>query len=364
MNKNDYTVLLTLKDRFAFTKRWLKYMSESEFPYKILIADGSIDDSVKMHLDGNKDKFKCLDIEYVRYPYDADYSMYYRKVAEALKKVKTRYVSFADNDDFLMAEGVQKSVEFLDAHPDYVACRGLISSIAVFGRKKDGDALNVFGKIGGICYRYYYSETIDSKSATDRVMSHSKRYDPTFYDVQLTEQLRARFEMLRDLDIENIYLAEYLTSYMTVAEGKVKRFSIPYYFRQTNTSSSCNSSESARYDFFERMLLPSWSHDYCNSAEAVAKIMSEKDGISHDEAIKVFMKAYKIHSGPNVIWSVKRENEKPLTVLNKVFRKISHYRTKLAQSFIWRRSVDVFGIRREYFKALQSIADFLREKDE
>ena len=39
----NLTILLTLKDRAPFTRRWLTYAAAAELPYRILVADGSSD---------------------------------------------------------------------------------------------------------------------------------------------------------------------------------------------------------------------------------------------------------------------------------------------------------------------------------
>ena len=41
----DLTILLTLKDRSAFTQRWMEYANRTSFPFKVLIADGGLDES-------------------------------------------------------------------------------------------------------------------------------------------------------------------------------------------------------------------------------------------------------------------------------------------------------------------------------
>ena len=40
----DFTLLLLIKGRHEFTKRWLLYMRKIKFPFKIVIADGENDD--------------------------------------------------------------------------------------------------------------------------------------------------------------------------------------------------------------------------------------------------------------------------------------------------------------------------------
>src|SRR5688572_7356273 len=117
------TVLLPVKDRAPFTIRWLSYANEIRFPFKVLIADGSSDDSTGRVL-GFKAHFPNVDYEYVRYPHDDTYSRYYAKMAEAAARVTTPFVAIGDNDDFFVVNGLRESVRFLADHLGYATCGG------------------------------------------------------------------------------------------------------------------------------------------------------------------------------------------------------------------------------------------------
>src|SRR5687768_2064628 len=63
------TIVLTLKDRAAFTQRWLAYAATA-LPYRILVADGGCDQTVAAAV--AESKSRGLDIEYARYPYRSE----------------------------------------------------------------------------------------------------------------------------------------------------------------------------------------------------------------------------------------------------------------------------------------------------
>ena len=66
MNPNLFTLVLLTNGRHNFTERWLKYMHEISFNYKILIGDGSNDENTnKLVSKINNDK--KLDIEVYNY---------------------------------------------------------------------------------------------------------------------------------------------------------------------------------------------------------------------------------------------------------------------------------------------------------
>ena len=119
---NDLTILLAVKDRVPFTKRWLAYAASVRLPYRLMIADGGSDEAAEPV--AATARAQGLDVEYLRYPFDATYADYYAKLADALSRVTTPFAVMADNDDMFIPEGLARAVRFLTADPAYVSCCG------------------------------------------------------------------------------------------------------------------------------------------------------------------------------------------------------------------------------------------------
>ena len=162
------TIVLPLRDRVPYTRRWMEYASACAFPFKVLIADGGSDDSAQALL-ADKRRFPNVDYEYVRYPEDKGYPDFYAKMADAMRRVQTPYVALVDNDDFLVVDGASKAIEFLASNGDYVSCGG------------QGAALWVVpgvGKEGGDCLygeRVEWKCTRESDSLTGKIAAERLR---------------------------------------------------------------------------------------------------------------------------------------------------------------------------------------------
>src|ERR1700730_724545 len=100
-------------------------------------------------------------------------------MSNAMGRVRTPYVMYADNDDFLGCNGIEKAVDFLEVHPDYVCARGhqvtfsvhsgvggspgsisgRINKLASDNDFLDADAPSAFERLkhGGLCHRMYYA---------------------------------------------------------------------------------------------------------------------------------------------------------------------------------------------------------------
>src|SRR5712691_1474243 len=168
---NGLTILLTLKDRALFTFRWMSYVNSTNFPFKVLVADGGADESVPQVL-ANKANFPNVNYEYVRYPYDQTYAEYYSKVVDALWRVKTPFVVMADNDDFFIVNGLREAVQFLSSHPGYITCGGQSAIFWVSPSKTNERKAFLFGNhVEWKCS--CDAQSISAESGRERIRSQS-----------------------------------------------------------------------------------------------------------------------------------------------------------------------------------------------
>ena len=115
------TIILFLKERKNLNKRFIDFFCENNLNFNLIISDGSkkkIDKSLLEQI--KKNKF----IEYFKFPEDKSYAIYYKKIYKSLKLVKTKYVFFASNDDFIIYKNLKKCVDFLTSQNKYIGCGG------------------------------------------------------------------------------------------------------------------------------------------------------------------------------------------------------------------------------------------------
>ena len=310
---NELTILLTLKDRPLFTFRWMAYANSIRFPFKVLIADGGKDETVPKVL-SDKTNFPNVNYEYIRYPYDVTYAEYYSKVVDALSHVKTPFAVMADNDDFFILEGLRLAVEFLRAHPDYSACSGHIGVFWVTPSEKYGHYSVAYGKQIESKWRCRPQSLVE-ETAAGRVRSQFLSYVETCYDVQRTEELRSRIETLRDLNLEDLFLAEYLLSSLTCVAGMVERIGRLYLVRQWNSPNSSGGTHQEKYgDALGQMFAKSWSDDFRKFVNVVAAALAAKDGISLEDARNHITQCYRSFIAPTLIECLLQEPTVPMTM--------------------------------------------------
>ena len=298
------TILLTLKDRAAFTLRWMSYLDQARFPYKVLIADGGEDERVPRIL-ADKASFPNVDFEYVRYPYDRGYADYYAKIADALSRVRTPFVAMADNDDFFIVSGLEKAVQFLGDHPDHAACGGQWALFWVKPSAKDA-AEPVHGRVEWKCRNNFQSNA--AATARERMRIQSLNADDVFYHVFRTGILARQFAIVRDLNPRDLFLVEQLTAYLTAIAGKTQHLEHLYLARQQNSPGSSGGTHQQKFgDWFGRMLVPTWSDDFTAFVDVIARALARADGIPIDEARDWAVQCYRMSIAPALLSNILEE---------------------------------------------------------
>jgi glycosyltransferase domain-containing protein len=269
------TIVVPLRGRNLFTLRFLWHANAARLPYRILLADGQVNDTVARHIENSRETFPNLDIDYVRYPDDTGYSRYFAKMADAMARVRTPYAMLADNDDFLGLNGIEQALDFLEANPDYIAARGrpiAFSAFSGFGAPDNG----VHGSLNGLRMSYE-DEDISSPLVGERLRQGGLSL-LIYYSVYRTEALATIWREDSEIDFSDLMLHETYHAMRTVTLGKVRtnRATITY-FSQNGTSTS---SDPMR-DWVGHLLRSRFSAD---SAEMVRRIAAAAAAAGADAA--------------------------------------------------------------------------------
>ncbi len=294
---DDLTIVLTLKDRVPFTLRWLDYAARAPLPFRILIADGGADNDLAQVVAARQSG--GLNVEYIRYPLDRAYADYYAKIADALSRVTTPFVVLADNDDLFVPAGLAAAVEFLGANEDYVACGG---QCAVFwlAAERQPDQDTVYGDADWKCSSQMHSDV--AQTARQRIVDQSLGASDVFYAVHRTELLRRQFETIRDFNPHDLFLMEQLVAFLTAIAGKCRQLDLLYIARQQDSPGSSGGDHQEQFgDWFDRMLLPTWSGDFTRFVDLAAAALARADGIAPGEAREAIIKCYKMSVAPSLL---------------------------------------------------------------
>jgi glycosyltransferase domain-containing protein len=275
------TIVVPLRGRPLFTLRFLWHANAARLPYRFIVADGEVRPELSRLLEDSRTLFPHLDVDYIRYPDDTDFGRYFAKMTDALARVQTPYVMLADNDDFLARTGLEQSIDFLDANPDYVCCGGGIGGFAVYGRK--------FPWLGGLCgplnrlaYRYMpYDRSLDlgSPSAAKR-LGQGLRNSWSYYAVFRSSALLTIWREVVDMNLSDLQLHEKYCAMRTLTLGKAR--SDPgtiAYFRQYWTTLR----SAFPKDWVHHLMRSRFSTDFAEILARISREAAAADGA--DQAV-------------------------------------------------------------------------------
>ncbi len=217
------TIVLPLRGRPLFTLRFLWHANAARLPYRFIIADGEVRSELSHLLENSAKLFPNIDVEYIRYPDDTDFGRYFAKMTDALQRVQTPYAMLADNDDFLALTGLERSLDFLDANPDYVCCGGGIGGFAVYSRNAP-QLRGLCGPLNKLAYRYMpydRSLDLDSPLVAER-LSQGLRNSWSYYAVFRSSALQTIWREVAELDLSDLQLHEKYCAMRTLTLGKAR----------------------------------------------------------------------------------------------------------------------------------------------
>ena len=212
------TLIIPTYNAPHYLKRILTFYSRYGPEFKIIVGDSSLDKNKKE----NKkiiSSFTELEIEY-RDEYKTETNPH-NKFADLVKQVKTKYVVFCAEDDFVLPNGIKRAIEFLEKNKDFVIAQGdYINFCIIDGR---------FQWEPG--YKY---NSIIFNNAKYRSFLHLSNYSiPTVYGVFRTESLKRIYQEMTNSKIDTRFFGELFPSILTLVYGKLKYLNILYGARNT-----------------------------------------------------------------------------------------------------------------------------------
>ncbi|WP_434772088.1 TIGR00180 family glycosyltransferase [Pseudomonas entomophila] len=213
--RNRLTVVLITHNRPAFLRRTLHYYRD--YPASLLVLDSSSQVDATLQAD-------FPHVEYLHLPQFA-YTGLQDKLAYGVERIKTPFMTFAADDDFLLFDGMTQSVAFLQAHPDYGVCHGY--GMMYVGR---GTEVQYFRRDKRV------QEDYGSDDPARRLVDFMGQFLPPFYAVTRTDLIQQWYRLLpagTSFEWQEIGHTFYL-----LTNAKARVLPIPYAVREANVGGS------------------------------------------------------------------------------------------------------------------------------
>lgn len=271
--KNDFSILLVLKDRPQYTKRFMNSLDGNGFPFKVLVADGGKDTEIPKLFEQNA--WPSVNVDYVRYPYDATLEDFYEKMNDAVSRIQTEFVSVMDNDDFILTEGIEKCLDVL-RDSRYSSARGRIDDMA---------GNNMYTK---------FPNSITGETVLDRVVDQTKHFHGNWHNVTRTKHVQACWSMLNITKPKNMRFTEQITGYLNVIWGDGYRGDFPWLIHDNGERIETETGSLQNHFPDQETWINSdyWLDEFNKMTELMGVSISCKDKIPVEEAMKEFTNTY------------------------------------------------------------------------
>ncbi len=217
MELESVTIVIPAHNRPNHLRRLLHYYEKVNV--KILVTDSS------------KISFPYLDefpwLNYYHFPNE----QFLRKIKNILEYINTKYVVYCADDDFIVPQGIEKVIHFLERHPDYNSGQG--HSVCFENIKKK--------IIFTPAYIRNFEKDINQEYPSERLIEFRNLYASLLYSVIRTSTFREMYLRCFDGDkliFKNLFLAEAYFNFYSLIEGKNITLPVFYGAREMITGSA------------------------------------------------------------------------------------------------------------------------------
>lgn len=300
---SDITIIIPTKNRQHYLERIVDYYTNSGI--HILIADATEKKYVKKLPDN---------ITYYHYPNIP----YCTKLNDVFEKIKTPYSLLCADDDFIVPDGINKCIDFLNKNPSYNSAQG---HYTFFYHSR-----NTLFYLPG--YMSAIGADFKEDTARERIQKFNKVGVQFYYCIHKTETLKAVFNYSSN-KFTNLNLVELFIGMSTLIKGKHKVLPVFYSVRELLYGSA---GKSHGLDVFSVASQYKEQYDYLFSE--IVRLLIIHDNIDEQEAVLFFKNSIQQH------------------INNRYSNKfsITKFLTKIAKAvipFSWRKSF------RHYSKTIQ-----------
>ncbi len=199
-------------------------------------------------------------------------------IKKLFELVKTPYVAEVHDDNYLVPQGIEKCIEFLDNSYDHSAVHGIGISIKTMDSKPHGKIIK--------CVKKKQPLALEAK-ALDRYLNLMSDYSDVHFSVNRTDIYSL---VLKNSHISDLNFFHSLSSCHTFLGGKVGELDLFYLVRHI---------QDVPHRYPEQLNPLTWINNWPSNLhiyrESVIKELINSDKLEFDEAVRVFEQGFIIY---------------------------------------------------------------------
>ena len=278
-NKNNIptnaklTLCIPTKNRSEFLSRLLHYYANTNYQHWIFIGDASNATHYKatqQTIKSLEDRLKVRHFEQT----GMDVAQSFDSFAHL---ISTPFSAACADDDFILTQGIEKCIRFMEDNPDYSAAHG----------KGIAFSLNQSGPYGKIRQVHFYPQTIqNAKTGKERLFNvFNISASPVVLSVHRTKDWRDMWGAFTG-SRQGFIFEELVPSGISVIRGKVKELDNLYLVRQGHDA------QYPQENIFDWVTNPDWQSTYSIMRDKFIIELMQQDGIIEAEAREAVKNAF------------------------------------------------------------------------
>ena len=233
MNNFNITIVLTIYNRLNFTIKWLDFAEKQKIPFDIIISDGGNVANIKKKLNLN---IRDLNVKYYKFKFYRNFKNFHEKFYNVVRFIKTKYVIFAEDDDYINHKSFIKSKSFLEKNKDFSCVKG----IGVLGEISTETKLSSFFSLRIEDINYSKCNFFDN-CHEKRLINYLKFCNTSLWNgLHRVSNTKKIFKILNK-NFYNFPITETIFNLMTVRLGKILIPNYIDYIKMDNTELSSSS---------------------------------------------------------------------------------------------------------------------------
>lgn len=272
------TIIIPTYNRSKHLQLTLGYYDKYGKDFDIVVGDSSSEENKE--LDRKiVSSLSNLNIQHIEYPEETNP---YHKFADMINYAKEKYCVFCGDDDFVVPNGINQCVDFLEKNPDFTVAHGYYIGFDLKNKKN--------GKKQFFWETRYSRESITFSDPKDRLFKQLSEYSfPTFYGVHRTDFLNMAYRELLNSKADTVFFGEMLPSMLDLIYGKTKCLDIMYMARRIGPRSDY------RPSLIDFMNEGKYDKEYAKFRQCLAVHLDKKSQIGIGESDKIIDKAMSVY---------------------------------------------------------------------
>jgi len=294
MKLADMTIVIPTFRRPEYLQRTIRYYVDNGFKGTLLIGDSS-SESVRNGMLAFIADEKIPNVVYC----DCENLDIIETHTVLMEKVRTGYLAFSGDDDYLVPSSIERCVDFLEQHLDYCGATGRMIQFSISACASGDGAVH-----GGVTrFDEYPTPSIEQATGAERLAFYSSHYPVITYSVFRTSHRAGYFQYRQVVNKDNSLLAELGPNCCSVIAGKLKSFPHLHVLRQLGSQhlTNPNYAGGAPPESIDWMMTPKFAESYRFYEGMAAGELARVDLIGEPDARKEVKRQFQEFNGRHLL---------------------------------------------------------------